>query len=209
MTERAPTPDSSVDALLAVVIRHRDQNCRQIDDVADAQARDIIKAAHREARKKVHEVIVDERRSRNDAINKQRAKIDTARRQARQEHENNFLNIVWKLLETELDKRWNAPSARHDWVVATVERALNHLHPGPWSIEHPPGWSVRELDPFLDEIRIFSGAVPVFAANAALRAGLLIQANDAKVDASLTGLLANRNEISALLLAELVAESGS
>lgn len=209
MTARTPASDNSVDALLAVVIQHRDQHCRQIDDEADVQARDIIKAAHREARKKVHEVIVDERRRGNNAINQQRAKIETAKRKSRQVLENNFLNIVLKLLETELDKRWDTPSARHDWVGATVERALNHLHPGPWSIEHPPGWSIRELDPFLEEIRTFSGAEPAFTASAELRAGLLIQANDAKVDASLAGLLVNRNEISAQLLAELFAENGS
>lgn len=209
MTNQTPQSDKNVETLVDIVTQHRDLQCRQIDDEAVAQAAEIIRSAHHDAREKVHEVIVEERHGVSRAIAKQRAQIETAKRQNFQDRENRFLDQVWDHLSTELNNRWADRQARQEWLGTAIERALSHLHPGPWTITHPPNWSTAEMDPYLDQIRTFSGAEPAFAPDEDLQVGVRIQANDVTADASPLGLLANRQEISAMLLAELFTEDGS
>lgn len=209
MKNQTPQSDKNVETLLDIVIQHRDLQCRQIDDEAATQAAEIIRSAHQDAREKVHEVIVEERHGASRALTKQRAQIETAKRQNFQDRENNFLDQVWDHLGTALTNRWADEQARHDWIGAAVERALSHLQPGPWTITHPATWSAAEMESYVEQIRAFSGADPAFRADADLLAGVRIQANDVTVDASPLGLLANRQEISAMLLAEMFTEDGS
>jgi hypothetical protein len=209
MTDQTPQSDKNVEALLDIVTQHQNQQCRQIDDEAAIQAAEIIRSAHHDAREKVHQVIVEERHNAQRAIAKQRAQIETENRQNFKDSENHFLDQVWEHLSTALNHRWTDPKARREWLSGTLEHALKHLQPGPWTITHPLDWSAAEIDAYLDQIRVFSGSEPTFAPDADLPAGVRIQANNVTADASPRGLLANHQDISAMLLAELFTEDGS
>lgn len=209
MTDQTPQSDKNVQALLEIVTQHQDQQCCQIDADAATQAAEIIRSAHHDAREKVHEVIIEERQNALRALAKQRAQIETEKRQNLKDSENHFLDQVWDHLNTALNHRWTNPEARREWLSGTLEHALRHLQPGPWTITHPLDWSVAEIDAYLDQIRAFSGSEPTFTPDADLTAGVRIQANNVTADASPQGLLANRQDISAMLLAELFTEDES
>lgn len=205
-TSQADT-DEKVAALLDVVTQHRDAECAAIDRSAAVQSDEIVKTAHRDARTKVSAVIADERRNGKLAIDKQNAQIETAKRQNFQDRENAFLAAAWPELRAELDQRWADVATRKAWIAATIERACAHLNPGAWRIEHPSNWSPDELNALGDRIREFSGSDPAFQVVEDVKVGVRIIANDVMVDATADGLLANRREISALLLAELFSDA--
>ena len=213
MTDNAPpvpadtVNDDKVDAMLDMVKDHCAQQCRIIDDVAQAEAHDIIASAHKDARSKVHDVIVEERRIGQRAIDKQRAKIETAKRQNLQDRENAFLDVAWQQLNIDLGKRWLDDAGRKEWLSGIVDQALAHLHPGAWRIEHPHSWSPNELKSDLDRIKAFSGADPEFVSTPDFDIGVRIQANGVIVDATLSGVLADEKEIAAMLLAELFLDA--
>ena len=207
MIENQPQADEKVEAMLDMVKRNREEQCRIIDAEAEQQARDIIARAHKDARAKVHEVIVEERRNGLRAIDKQRAKIETAKRQNLQDQETAFLDQVWQQLERELIARWQDTTARQAWIGGAVDQAVAHLHPGTWRIEYPTNGSPDELKPFVERIKAFSGAEPELVAVMNFDTGVCIEANGVRVDATLAGVLADEKEIAALLLAELFADA--
>jgi len=207
MTDHQPPVSENVDAMLDLVRRNCEDQCRAIDAEAKQNARDIIASAHKEARVKVHDVIVEERRNGQRAIDKQRAKIETAKRQNFQDQENAFLHVIWQQLKRELVHRWQDDAARQDWLRCAVDQALGHLHPGGWRIEHPQNWSPVELGPYLDRIKSFSGDEVAFVAVKDFDVGVRIQANGVVVDATLSGVLADQKEIAAVLLAELFLDA--
>lgn len=207
MTEKQLSESENVDAMLDLVRRNCEDQCRTIDAEAEQHAHEIITSAHTEARAKVHDVIVEERRNGLRAIDKQRAKIETAKRQNFQDQENAFLHVIWQQLNGELVNRWEDDDARQDWLRSAVDQALGHLHPGGWRVEHPQNWSPDELAPFLDRIKAFSGDDVAFVAVKDFDVGVRIQANGVIVDATLSGVLADQKEIAAMLLAELFLDA--
>jgi len=207
MTDNQPQANENVDAMLDMVKRNCEEQCHTIDAQAAEQARDIVARAYKDAREKVHDVINEERRSGQRAIDKQRAKIETAKRQNFQDRENAFLDAVWQQLENELVNRWQDADGRYAWLSGAVDQAVAHLHPGAWRVEHPQSWSVKELDPFVDQIKTFSGDEVAFIPTADFEIGLRIQANGVIVDATLAGVLSDQKEIAALLLAELFLDA--
>lgn len=207
MTDKQLPESENVDAMLDLVRRNCEDQCRTIDAQAQQHARDIIASAHTEARAKVHEVIVEERRNGLRAIDKQRAKIETAKRQNFQDQENAFLHVIWRQLKDELVKRWQDDDARQDWLRSAVDQALGHLHPGGWRVEHPHNWSPDELAAHVDRIKAFSGDEVAFVAVQDFDVGVRIHANGVVVDATLSGVLADEKEIAAMLLAELFLDA--
>lgn len=203
MTDTPAAMDTKTDALLATVRRHAEDNLRTIDIEAHTKARDIVAEAHRDARAKVHDAIASERLIGGQAIDKQRARIETAKRQALQDKESAFLETAWEQLNTALLARWKDTDSRAQWLSDIVNGARTHLHPGPWTIEHPSDWNTDEFTPFRGAC---ADAVSFTAAND-LNAGLRITANAATVDGSIEGLTTDRNEISATLLAELFQDA--
>jgi len=207
MTDTPSQPDAKLDALFATVARHSDEQCREIDRDAETQACDIVARAHRDARVKVHEAIVEERRNGARAIGQQRARIETAKRHNLQDKENAFLDAAWQQLTAALRTRWRDEAARRDWVGGVVELALSRLHPGAWKVEHPADWSPTELDPFMEKITSMSGAAPQFEAVPELELGIRIAVNSVTIDGGLAGVTADRNEVSAMLLAQLFQDA--
>lgn len=208
MNDETAQPGEKLDALLDTVRRHAEEEGRAIDERAAQEARAIVARAHQDARAKVHAAIVLERENGARALEKVRARIETTKRQKFQDAEAAFLDLCGPHLEQALAARWADADQRRAWLAAALRRALEHLHPGRWHIEGPAGWAVEELAPFIPSIAEVSGAEPLVTTSPGLGAGLRIAANGAVVDASPAGVLADRGEIAALLLAELFESKG-
>lgn len=204
MTDQTEKRDEKKDALLAMVRRNAEAAARDVDAEAVDKARDIVARAHAEAREKMHTAIQKERREGVKALERQRARIETAKRQTLQDKEHAFLDAVWERLPGALRTRWRDPSGREAWLGAIVDWGMKHLRPGAWEIEHPKDWAPSEFDPYKDQVHGFSGAAVQFVAVPDLDAGIRIKANGAVVDGGIAGASADTAGISAMLLAELL-----
>lgn len=192
-----------MDALLELLQEHADQRCEQIRREAGEQARELVRNAYREARQHVHRGIEEERLHARRRIEAARAQLETRNRQHYRDAVSHTLKRAWNRLQRALTLRWKSSDGRRQWVGSLVERALASLPQAPWRIEHPSDWATDELGKWQSRIETRSGAQCVFAVDEDLSAGLRICAGGACLDGTLHGLLANREEIEAQLLAHL------
>ena len=72
---------------------------------------------------------------------------------------------------------------------------------GDWRVEHPEGWDAQEQGELAAMAQTLEGVNLQFGAHPALVAGIRISTDSTSVDGSLSGLLADRTAIEALILA--------
>jgi hypothetical protein len=103
-------------------------------------------------------------------------------------------------LPAALDDRWRDAASRAAWVTTALGQARRVLAPGAWQVTHAPGWPQPERE---------ACAVPPLAlrfdSDERIRAGLRVSAAGNVVDATLEGLLADRDEIGGRLVGLLEA----
>ena len=199
--------DARVNALLERVRSHEAASCRDITESAKKEALCIVRQAHREARLNVHHAVVDERRRAEREIEVVRARIETARRQKRQENELEALSGAWERLVEALHRRLADQKTRRLWLDSLVEHALDHLLPGVWRIEHPADWDTNELSIYLPRITAHAKVSPLLAVGSSIKAGLVMTTEGARLDGTVKGLLVNRSGIEGLLLGDILAVS--
>lgn len=187
-------------ALLALVEDERARQCRAILDSADARATALRAEAHAAARARVRDALAAARERRASAIAAAEARRQTRTRLARQGQASALLTAAWTALPAELERRWRHAPSRRLWIESAVARAVQ-------GIEGGPGWTVRHALGAEDaEMRAALAAMPPPVARSidpALRAGLRISRGGNVLDASLDGLLADRDAVAAALLAAI------
>ncbi|HKJ10731.1 MAG TPA: hypothetical protein VKA76_16705 [Gammaproteobacteria bacterium] len=203
MNEQQADIREPLDALLELLQEHAEQRCQQIREEAEQQARELVRGAYREARQHVHKGIEEERWHANRRIEAARAQLETRNRQHYRDAVSHTLKRGWHRLERALAMRWRSADTRLLWVGSLVGRGLESLPQAAWRIEHPSDWSTPELGEWKPRIEARSGAPCVFVVDEDLSAGLRICAGGACLDGTLHGLMANREEIEAQLLAHL------
>jgi hypothetical protein len=103
------------------------------------------------------------------------------------------------MLRDALAKRWKNPEERKVWTSALADVAKARLQPGDWQVEHPAGWSAEEQGAFATAV----GGTPDFKLVDDISAGLRITADQAVLDGTPDGLLADERSIAAMLLNEI------
>lgn len=196
------TQDAKLKQLFNEIDRKSRERSHAMMRNAQIEADEIIAEAYHNARQKVHEAIVQERTRGARAIDKQKAQIETDKRQTLQTHENEFLSAAWQRLDDALEGLWQDDDMRAHWIETTLQRGAAHLHTGAWVIEHPSELDTAELERHAAWIESLCGNGFSLEANVEIKAGLKITANQVCVDTSVQGLTANKQEVSALLLAE-------
>ena len=99
--------------------------------------------------------------------------------------------------------RWRDPNGRRIWTDAIAALCADRLRPGGWVVEHPVDWSTQEQQQFIAAIGNGGSADMNFEAKGDIGAGLRIRADQAVLDATPHGLLADRTAIAALLLDQI------
>ncbi|MGA7973955.1 MAG: hypothetical protein WCA36_14225, partial [Pseudolabrys sp.] len=94
--------------------------------------------------------------------------------------------------------------ARQEWTAAVAQLAAKHLQRGDWQVAHPADWSAEDQKGFADAAGNADGIS--FQADKDVKAGLRIAVDQATLDATPDGLLADTRTIAALLLDELTKE---
>ena len=188
--------------LLALVEDDRRRQRAALLDTADAQAAALRGQARAEARARVREVLAAARERRDAALAAAEARRQTRLRLARQGRASAALAAAWAALPDELERRWRDPAARAAWLAHVVARAARELPAdAPWTLRHAPGATTGELAGA-------TAAAPVAVdcvADPSLRAGLRIARGGNVLDASLDGLLADRDAVAAAVLRAMEA----
>jgi hypothetical protein len=202
--------EARMQALLDLVERDRAAQCARIEAEAARQADGVRAQARREARERLHAAVAAERERATQQIAAAQAELQTARRVHAQRRTEALLALGWQALPVALQARWDDAASRAAWTDSALTQARAVLpRTAPWQVQHPTGWADDERERFAAAVAALGAPAPRFAAAPALRAGLRITAAGVVVDASVDGLLADRDEIGGRLiglLADLPAE---
>jgi hypothetical protein len=200
---------SKVQHLLDLVLQHRDEKCAAIRETAQAEAKALLHAARREARERLHNDIIETRRLVERTLASLEAQRQTRQRKQHQAEDGVLLITARAGLQTALLQRWQQPAARRRWCEELVNAAVTTLEGKAWAVEHPADWPLSEQDALRDRINSLCGKTPRLQANADISAGLRICAADTCLDATIDGLLHDRERIDGELLALCAERIGS
>ena len=192
-------------ALLALVEADRARKCDAIDAEARSRADAIVRDAHVAGRARMRTAFAEERDRMEARIAAARANLETRRRAAANSFAAAQIAAGADRLPAALDARWIDASARRPWVDDAVRQARALLPRGAWRIVHAPGWPQDERDALAADLARTPGTPPTFVEDATVGAGLKLAAGGNVVDGTRAGLVADRAEIGALLLATLEA----
>jgi vacuolar-type H+-ATPase subunit H len=204
MSEAKGVLEAQLEALLELVESYRDTSRRRIEEQARTQAEEIVAHARREARVHMRAAIEQERTRAREKITSTRAHLLTQRRQRRQQLDKGVVEEGWVKLHEALTKRWRNADQRRVWVGAQVERGHALLPARDWRVEHAPGWDPDEMLRLHGELSALArDRSPTFVEDPSITAGLRIRVDGTCLDATTEGLLANRSDVEAELLAEV------
>ena len=195
------TIERRMQALLDIVEADRRTQLEAIMGEAKASAAVLLDEASGAAHDRMRQAFADERRQHEERVHAARANLQTRRRLAAQRRSSALLLLTWQRLPDALLARWRELETRRTWVADVVARARTSLPRVRWQIDHEPAWSPVERDELVAKVTPDVGAPPEFRADASIRAGLRIASGAAVIDCTLDGLLRDRAENGARLLA--------
>ncbi|MCL4801621.1 MAG: hypothetical protein KJ025_18660 [Burkholderiales bacterium] len=187
-------------ALLAVVEASRRKQVDAILGEADERARAILREAHERARRAVRTAFLEARVRTEERMVTLQARVATARRLHDQQRAAEILAAEWDSLPAALAQRWRDPAARRRWAEHAARGALGRLPREGWRIAHPADWPEEERAALAAALAADLASPPAFVADASIKAGVRIGGGHNVVDATLDGLLADRDAIGAQLL---------
>jgi vacuolar-type H+-ATPase subunit H len=211
--------EESAKTLLKLVENYRSQECREAIDKARAEAAEVLRRAWRRERDHLHASVEAERSRARTLIQSARAERATRERTSGDRLNADLLALAWPRLRAMLEARWRDPVGRETWVARALEQALAALPAGPWTVRHASDWAAPEAaGPCVAVAAKLAASLPAassageapalrFLADPALAAGLIVDGGGAVLDASLDGLLADRQQLDARLLALLALHS--
>jgi F0F1-type ATP synthase membrane subunit b/b' len=188
------------DALMREIEQQLAQESSAIAASAEREAHAMMAQARALARAQVHAAIEKLREEGARRLTRAKAQIDTELRVRAQQQAAQAVRDAMPLLCEALNARWRDRDGRRLWSEAVARACADRLPPGAWRVEHPRDWNEPEQQQFLTAV-----GKPVQARFAAadVAAGLRVRADQALLDATPQGLLADSTMITALLLDEI------
>jgi F0F1-type ATP synthase membrane subunit b/b' len=196
-------PLAQSEALLREIEQQTKDEMRTIADTAEREARAIIAQAHATARRQMHGAIEELRREGERRLAQARAQLETEARVRAQQRAVEAIRQAWPLLVEALAARWQDAAARRKWTDGVAREARDRLKAATWTVEHDAGWGADEQRQFREALGAGANLEISFAIDPELDAGLRVRADQATLDASPQGLLADNSTIAALLLYEI------
>jgi len=188
------------DALVGEIEQQFAQEKGAIAASAEREARAIMAQARALARAQVHAAIEKLREEGARRLTHAKAQLDTELRVRAQQQVAQAARDAMPLLREALNARWLNRDSRRLWTEAVARACADRLPPGAWRVEHPHDWNEPEQQQFLAAI---DRTVQAHFAAADIAAGLRVIADQAMLDATPQGLLADSTMITALLLNEI------
>jgi len=197
-------PSLQSDALVREIEQQLVHENDVIADSAQRDAQGILAQARASARGQVHEAIEKLREEGARRLTRAKAQFETEERARVQQRAAQALRDALPMLREALGLRWREEASRQQWTAAVARLCADRLPSGAWRIEHPRDWSAAEQKQFA--VATGNGAQATFDIGD-ITAGLRISADQAVLDATPEGLLADSTTIAALLLDEIGATS--
>ncbi len=195
------TLDTRTQALLDLVEQDRLAQCHTIIGQAQAQASARLAQARADARLRVREAFGEERQQAQARIAAARATLQTQRRLHDQRQAAAWLARAWLQLPQALRARWCDEQARRQWVAAAIADAQRLLPAGHWKIAFGQPWPEAERQALAQQLQRDHATEVAFDLDPGVEAGLRVLSGGNRLDATLAGLIADRDEIGARLLA--------
>ncbi|HET9820972.1 MAG TPA: hypothetical protein VFQ16_04035 [Burkholderiaceae bacterium] len=192
-------------ALLDLVAQDRAAQCDAIGAQAAAQADELLARARRQSREHAREALAEERRRARAALEAAQAELATQRRAHAQRRLEALLALGWQRLPEVLRERWRRADTRSAWVQGVLGRARATLPGAAWTLTSAPDWPAAERERCLQQIAREPGRTAQWQPDARIDAGLRVSCGGNVVDATLAGLLADRDEIGGRLVGLLDA----
>jgi hypothetical protein len=196
--------NSQAQALLQRVTEDRDRRCTVLRAATLTQAMQIVRSARAEARDSVHKSVIQERARMDFGLRQAaaRADIEVRRREGRKSRE--LLEQMWTEIAASLESRWRNPALRRAWIDAAMSQAGALLSGRAWLIEVGSQCTEQEHGELADLARGRGAGTVEWSPHTAMAAGLRIRAGGVCVDATVPGLLRQRDAVEAAFLAEYV-----
>jgi len=202
----SPIPKSALDnqalALLQRVTDDRDRRCAALRAAAEAHAKQIVRSARAEARSNVHKAVIQERARMDLGMRQATARADIEVRRQERQKSRELLQQMWAAIAEVLEARWREPGLRRAWIDAAMSQAGELLSGRAWLIEAGLDWTEQERGELNERAGGRGAGTVEYSHHAELPAGLKIRAGSVCVDATVPGLLAQRDAIEAAFLAE-------
>jgi hypothetical protein len=200
MTSHTGILGLQVDALLEEVKRQEGRRCQEIITAAERAARDLQEETRRELHRKRRQAVADERQRRRHALLEATSRIETREQSSAHARYEMVLDAAWPRLVSALAHRWRHPDSRRDWCEMLVDEAAAALGRSSWTVEHPADWSADDESRLIAACDARAVRVSTFVADPGIRAGVRIRLDDACLDGTLDGLLADRRSVEARIL---------
>lgn len=194
-------------ALIDVVDRYEAEHCAALVNPARAESHALLRSALSEARRRVATAIAEERARFRSEVGAAEAALATERRLVAQHRAVQLLEQAWRELHTLIVRQWQDLAIRARWTDHHLQRALELLGTdgARWRIRFEPAWTAAEREAprkLLEARRI----TVEFASAPDLTAGFVVECGHNVLDASLAGLLADRDAIEGRLLQLMQSE---
>ncbi|MBF0182901.1 MAG: hypothetical protein HQM06_00725 [Magnetococcales bacterium] len=184
--------------LVQRITQHQQRHCQHILDEARSRAAEMVANATAEAERREAAALAAEQQRLADTAATLQARQATEQRQQRLLQTRALLERGWsRLLET-LQQQWADSNQRRQWLQSLLQQARRTFAHADWLVLHPPEWDAQEWQQQLPEAR--------FQVDPSLSAGIKIGCRGAWLDGSIQGMMANRRELSGLLLAQLAID---
>jgi len=194
-------PSLQSDALVREIEQQLKDEKSAIAAGAKRNAHAVMAQARAAARAQVHDAIKELREEGARRLTRAKAQLDTKRRARAQRQAAKAIGDAMPLLQQALEQRWRDRDSRRQWTDAVASLCARRLRSGAWAVEHPKDWSAQEQKQFIKAIG--DGAKVSFKAAGDVDCGLRIKSDQAVLDATPRGLLADATTIAALLLDEI------
>ena len=188
------------DALVREIERQlRDESAAALT-AADREARAVIAQARAAARRRLHESIEELRREGGRRLARAQAQVETQARAEAQRQAAQAVSEALPLLRDALAARWRDAQERRQWTANVAALCTARLRNSSWRVRHPADWSQREQREFASALKVGVDVDVRFVADDTIAAGLRIEVDQAVLDATPDGLLADPQGVAALLL---------
>ncbi len=200
---RMQQDNETLEHLLGVVVENREKRCQQVREKAQQQAREITRQAHARSRARMHRHVNELREKYRARIASANARNQTLLRQQHQKEDRALLDVAWPLLREAMIALWKEPDSRRDWLQAAVQSAGSRLRDNGWHIEHPRNLTEEDVKLITHMLPHGKSKHTKLVATDTFDIGIRIAIEGTVVDATLDGLLKQKNAIEALILARI------
>jgi vacuolar-type H+-ATPase subunit E/Vma4 len=191
--------DFQVRAMLEGIERDLDARREQMETDARKQARMLLRNVRRQCRSRVALAIAEERAHRDRSLQKANAALASRVRRRQQALDRKQLVEGYRRLREALVERWRDSDARSLWARTLIEDASTVLANSTWHVEYPASLPAEEAQRLFETSERDIELVPADD----LEAGFRLRHDDARLDMSVDGLLAQVDEMAGELLAEI------